>query len=105
MPRKRRTIPWLEIRDKTYYVFWTDDATGKTKRISLRTADSLEAQHRYAAFLAKGHEIFNPAPNSITVSQALTVQDGARRSKRDRSHPRRHVPQTSQAVLQRHAAV
>jgi integrase len=71
MPRKRRTIPWLEIRDKTYYVFWTDDATGKTKRISLRTADSLEAQHRYAAFLAKGHEIFNPAPNSITVSQAL----------------------------------
>ena len=71
MGRKRRTIPWLEVRDKTYYVFWTDEETAKTKRISLRTTDSLEAQHRYAAFLAKGHEIFNPAPNGITVSQAL----------------------------------
>ena len=58
MPRERRTIPWVGKRDEAYYVFWHDDASGNTRRISLRTRDSVEAQQRYAAFLAKGHEIF-----------------------------------------------
>jgi integrase len=71
MGRKRRTIPWLDLRDETYYVFWTDEETGKTKRLSLRTTDSLEAQQRYAAFLTEGHGIFNPKPGGLTVSQAL----------------------------------
>jgi hypothetical protein len=71
MGRKRRTIPWIGVRGEIYYVFWTDDETGKTKRLSLGTTESLEAQQRYAAFLAKGHEIFNPKPGGLTVSQAL----------------------------------
>jgi integrase len=72
MPRKRRTIPWLELRDKTYYVFWNDEQSGRVQRISLRTTDSVEAQQRYAAFLAQGHAITDPRPGGITVSQALT---------------------------------
>jgi integrase len=70
MPRKRRTIPWLKVRDGTYYVFWTAE-DGETKRLSLRTTDSLEAQQRYAAFLAKGHEIFAGHAAGLTVSKAL----------------------------------
>jgi integrase len=69
--RKRRTIPWLDLRDKTYYVFWTDEETGKTKRLSLRTTDTVEAQQRFAAFLTEGHGIFNPKPGGLTVGQAL----------------------------------
>jgi integrase len=71
MGRKRRTIPWLDLRGKIYYVLWTDEETGETKRLSLRTTDSVEAQQRYAAFLAEGHAIFNPKPGGLTVSQAL----------------------------------
>ena len=71
MGRKRRTIPWLDLRDRAYYVFWTDEETGKTKRLSLRTTDTVEAQQRYAAFLTEGHGIFNPKPGGLTVSQAL----------------------------------
>jgi integrase len=71
MGRKRRTIPWIGVRGEVYYVFWTDDETGKTKRLSLGTTESVEAQQRYAAFLARGYEIFNPKPGGLTVSQAL----------------------------------
>ena len=71
MGRKRRTIPWLDLRGESYYVFWTDEETGKTKRLSLRTTDSMEAQQRYAAFLARGHEIFSSKPGELTVRHAL----------------------------------
>lgn len=71
MGRKRRTIPWLDQRGDIYYVFWTDEETGKTKRLTLRTTDAVEAQQRYAAFLAEGHGIFNPKPGGLTVRQAL----------------------------------
>lgn len=58
MPRERRKIPWLEVRDDTYYVYWYDEQAKpkpRTKRLSLGTTDSLEAQQRFAAFLTTGH--------------------------------------------------
>ncbi len=60
MSRARRTIPWLKVRDGTYYVYWYAETEHRTKRISLATQDSVEAQSRYAAFLSGGHEIFGP---------------------------------------------
>ena len=73
MGRKRRTIPWIGVRDKIYYVHWFDEQAGRTKRLSLGTTDTLEAQNRYAAFLAEGHKIFNPSGSAagLTVRQAL----------------------------------
>lgn len=72
MPRQRREIPWLQERDGVYYVYWHAEGTGRTKRLSLRTTDSVEAQKRYAAFLAQGHAIFDSGGSSkLTVSQAL----------------------------------
>lgn len=73
MPRPSRTIPWLQVRDQVYYVFWYDRADNQTKRLSLRTSDSVEAQKRYAEFLATGHELFSPAGGSskLTVETAL----------------------------------
>lgn len=59
MPRPRREIPWLQVRDGVYYVYWHNDQSGRTQRISLRTSDGVEAQQRYAAFLQQGHAIFN----------------------------------------------
>lgn len=71
MPRKRREIPWLQIRDGVYYVYWYDEAKGRTKRISLNTRESVEAQARYASFLATGHEIFRGSDRSLGVAVAL----------------------------------
>ena len=73
MPRKRRDIPWVEWRDGTAYVYWYDAKRQRTERLSLRTADPVEAQKRYAAFLSEGHDIVAGAPRGpqLTVSQAL----------------------------------
>ena len=72
MPRKRREIPWLELRDETYYVYWHGD--GRIKRLSLGTQDRVEAQKRYANFLAGGQQELDAKPGgppSLTVAQAL----------------------------------
>lgn len=87
MPRERRKIPWLEVRDATYYVYWYDETAKpkpRTKRLSLGTADSLEAQQRYANFLATGHARFGAqASLGVTVSFALDDYE--------REHVRPHV--------------
>jgi len=73
MPKARREIPWLETRNDTYYVFWYSGERNRTERLSLRTTDAVEAQKRYAAFLAEGSALFNPdsLASGITTSQAL----------------------------------
>ncbi len=74
MPRHRRDIPWLEWRNNVAYVCWYDEATKRTGRLSLRTADTVEAQQRYAAFLADGHDIIAGKPRGsagLTLGQAL----------------------------------
>lgn len=74
MAGKRSEIPWLKIRNDVYYVYWyaTEAGATRTKRISLGTTDAVEAQQRYAAFLAKGHASFGPGGTSgLTVSQGL----------------------------------
>lgn len=73
MPRERRSIPWLKVRDGTYYVYWYDPEAGRTKRISLATQESTEAQSRYAGFLSGGSEIFGPRRDArrLDVSTAL----------------------------------
>lgn len=70
MPRARKDIPQLAWRDGVAYVFWYDTAACHTKRISLRTRDSGEAQARFAAFLTEGDAIFAPR-QGLTVEQAL----------------------------------
>lgn len=72
MPRKRRDIPWLEWRNGTAYVCWYNAERQRTERLSLRTADKMEAQQRYAAFLTEGHAIVAGRPGAnLTVDQAL----------------------------------
>jgi integrase len=70
MLRKQCEIPWLEIRDGVYCVWWYDEATKRTKRINLRTGDRVEAQAAYAAFLAQGPQIFAPS-DGLSVGRAL----------------------------------
>lgn len=72
MARPKRTTPWCETRKNgIYYAFWYDEQSRETKRVSLRTRDSDEAQVRFAEFLLTGHEIRRPRTGQITVSQAL----------------------------------
>lgn len=72
MPRKARTIPWLDWRDGWAYVKWFDEQTRQTKRLSLGTKDEDEAQSRFGAFLVEGKAITQPRGNAqLGVSQAL----------------------------------
>lgn len=74
MAGKRSAIPWLKVRNGVYYVYWYAGAEDnfRTKRLSLGTTDTMEAQQRYAAFLAKGHASFGPGgTRGLTVTQAL----------------------------------
>lgn len=72
MARPKRTTPWLETRTNgVYYAFWYDEQSRETKRVSLRTRDSDEAQVRFAEFLLTGHEIRRPRSKNLTISQAL----------------------------------
>src|ERR1700746_1724766 len=67
--RTRRQIPWLDIRNGVYYVKWYD--AGQTHRLSLGTQDAMEAQARYAQFLAGGSDTFKAKPRQLTVEGAL----------------------------------
>jgi integrase len=69
-PRSRK-IPWLAERNGVYYVMWYDDATRATKRQSLRTSAAIEAQARYAAFLAEGGDRIQDPAGKLTVKGAL----------------------------------
>lgn len=72
MPRNPRKIPWLETRDGVYYVFWYDEATRRTKRLSLGTRDDQEAQDRYVAFLSEGRSLLRrPRHAGLTVAEVL----------------------------------
>jgi len=72
MARPKRPGPWLDTRENgIHYACWYDERTGETKRISLRTRDSAEAQARFAEFLIKGHEIRRGQTGQLTVEQAL----------------------------------
>lgn len=74
MPRPRRDIPWLEWRGGTAYVCWYDAGQKRTRRQSLGTKDSTEAQKRYAAFLVEGPECFDgngQRAAGLTVTQAI----------------------------------
>lgn len=74
MAGERATIPWLKKRNGVHYVYWYDTTTTpvRTKRLSLGTGDDLEAQKRYAAFLAGGTGVLSPKrPAGLTVWAAL----------------------------------
>jgi integrase len=72
MSRKRREVPWLDLRNETYNVCWYDSEAKRTKRLSLSTADPVEAQRRFAEYLTKGHSLFRDAgPSGLTVNDAL----------------------------------
>lgn len=81
MSRPKRTTPWLSRRNtKTakgaapagvYYAFWYDAEARETKRLSLATTDSGEAEVRFAEFLLNGRDIRQPRPGGLTVANAL----------------------------------
>ena len=72
MPRQRREIPWLKIRHGTYYVYWYESESKRTKRASTGTANPVEAQKWYAAFLSGGHAVLGPgSTRGVTVKVAL----------------------------------
>lgn len=73
MARPKSEIPWLERRDNgKYYVHWYDAGAGRTRRLSLGTEDSGEAQARYAAFLSEGGDVIRGSKASgLTVRTAL----------------------------------
>lgn len=71
MARPKRTTPWLARRNETYYAFWYDERSRETKRISLRTCDTGEAEARFAEFLLNGRDIRQNRAKGLTVSQAI----------------------------------
>lgn len=75
MSRPKRTTPWLSRRGKgdrgVFYAFWYDERSRETKRLSLRTTDSAEAEARFAEFLLSGREIRQPRSRTLSIPQAL----------------------------------
>ena len=73
MPRPRRDVPWLDIReDGYYYAFWYDKGAGRTRRRGLGTRDSVEAASRFGQFLVGAeHKASGERPAGLTVSAAL----------------------------------
>jgi len=71
MARPKRTTPWIAPRNGIFYAFWYDEATRQTRRVSLHTGDSGEAEAKFAEFLLHGREIRQQRPKGLTVSQAL----------------------------------
>jgi len=70
MARPQRKVPWIGWRNGRAYAFWYDAEAGETKRVSLHTTDSEEAQTAFAAFLTEG--IAKPRRDAgLTVEQAL----------------------------------
>jgi len=75
MARPKRTTPWCDRRgdpnNGVFYAFWYQESTRETKRISLHTTDSAEAEIKFAEFLLAGREIRQPRPKGMTVELAL----------------------------------
>jgi integrase len=73
MPRKARTVPWIEWRGGVAYACWYDREARRTKRLSLGQRDPGTAQAAFAEFLAKGVDVYKPkeATNDLKVAQAL----------------------------------
>jgi integrase len=74
MPRPRRDIPWLDIReDGFYYANWYDAKVGRTRRQSLKTRNSVEATLAFGRWLVGGTPRMGDGPKSagLTVNTAL----------------------------------
>jgi integrase len=69
--RPKREVPWLGLRNGIYQAFWYEPATRETRRCSLGTKDSGEAQARFAAFLVEGDAITQPRLPGLTTEQAI----------------------------------
>ena len=54
MPRKARTVPWIDIRGDNFYVAWYEPKERRTKRESLQTNDAQVATRRFADWLNRG---------------------------------------------------
>lgn len=76
MARPKRTTPWLARRgdqnNGVFYAYWYDEEARETKRISLATTVSSEAETKFAEFLLNGREIRLPRPKGgLTVDIVL----------------------------------
>jgi integrase len=72
MPKQRRDIPWLGQRGDVWYANWYDQTERRTKSLSLRTTDQVQAHIRFAAFLTEGRAVFEPErEQGLTVTTAL----------------------------------
>lgn len=73
MPRAAREVPWLEVRDGVYYVYWYDKPGKRTRRLSFRTGDAAQAAGRYAEFLRQGADVYNrQSDDGPTVNEVLS---------------------------------
>ena len=87
MPRKARTVPWVDWRDGIAYACWYDPKALRTQRKSLHTRDAGEAQAKFAAFLAEGHAIYAGGDTEIlTVAQALDLYHAEHRQHTAQGH-------------------
>lgn len=77
MGRKRRDIPWLDVRDNgVYYANWYDDKARQTRRQSMDTRDVDEARSAFADFLQRGPKGAKHVGDAgVTVDQILTWYD------------------------------
>lgn len=75
MPRRKRTVPWMERRgdpdNGILYACWYDAAARRVRGISLRTNIEAKAAPRFAEFLVDGADIRKPRVSGLTVSQGL----------------------------------
>lgn len=51
MPRKARSVPWIEIRNGIFYASWYEPDARRTRRESLQTDDAVLATQRFADWL------------------------------------------------------
>ncbi len=71
MARARSQTPWLDTRDGVFYAKWYDPENRQVRSQSLRTRDSVEAEHRFAAFLVHGREVRGLGLGGPTVTDVL----------------------------------
>ncbi|HKJ74691.1 MAG TPA: hypothetical protein VKA19_11295, partial [Alphaproteobacteria bacterium] len=75
MPRPKRDLPWLDLREGVYYAFWYNETKRRTDRLSLRTQDRQTALDRFAAFLTSGIDGVKPPTAGTTIDEVLDNYD------------------------------
>lgn len=94
---KGSDVPWLDREHNgVYYAFWYDKQNGRSRRLSLGTRETVEAQRRFAAFLIEHNDgdaaqARDKAGQTLTVGMALDAYFAEHRERNRKLDP--HAPE------------